>query len=170
MKILYLYFTVSLQLTQQVLLLSNIPWGGKRLFIPIHGTSPLYNSYFFYKTSLKSFLDLIYFSSQSQIDTGNKQYALVLLLSNLVCTVINLHNVSQTGLRSLMTPHTPLGILVGKNWCFSGQISHSLVYEPSSECLLRQSFKFGPRFLEVASNCYLQCCMVWDLFRCILGT
>lgn len=76
---------------------------------PCPATTPI-----FFKTSLKTFLDLIYFPSQFQIGTGNKQYALCLLLSNLVCIVINLHNVSQTGLFSLMTPGTPFGIFVGK--------------------------------------------------------
>lgn len=115
MKILPLYFTISLQLSEQVLLLSNVQGGGKIVCTYIGTPPPLLQLLIFFKTSLKTFLDLIYFSSQSQIDTGNKQYALCLLLSNLVCTVINLHNVSQTGLCSLMTPGTPLGILVGKN-------------------------------------------------------
>lgn len=95
-------------------LLSNVPGGGKK-DCTYTGTSPaLLQLLFFFKTSLKTFLDLIYFPSQFQIGTGNKQYALCLLLSNLVCIVINLHNVSQTGLFSLMTPGTPFGIFVGK--------------------------------------------------------
>lgn len=116
MKILHPYFTVSFQLSEQVLLLSNVPGGGKKdcLYLYRDSPRPQLQLLIFSKTSLKTFLDLIYFSSLSQIDTGNKQYALCLLLSNLVCTVINLHNVSQTGLCSLMTAGTPLGILVGK--------------------------------------------------------
>lgn len=114
MKRLHLYFIISLQLSEQVLLLTFQKVGRKRLHLHILELPSPLQLLTFPKTSLKTFLNFIYFSSQSLIDTGNKQYALCLLLSNLVCTVINLHNVSQTGLCSLMTPGTPLGILVGK--------------------------------------------------------
>lgn len=103
---------------------------------------------YFSENLFQNSLSLIYFSSQSPVDMGNKQYALWLPPSNLECTVINLNNVSQTGLCSLMTPDTPLGILARQNlWSFSGQISHNLVYEPDPGMFTQAvTWDFGPAF------------------------